>query len=281
MTVEPTGPTEDRPPVGQPLVTSRHARPAAGRAPDGAPGRRAGDPPADEVAPEPPPVRHQLRGRTVLVTGASSELGAAFCEAFAGAGARVLLVDPELEALRARAADLPADRAMVLRCDLGSAGEVRAVGDFLDRADVQLDAVVHAARVVGDGPALGAPIEDLDEHYLIEVRGPTLLMQAIGGRLGPGARVVFPDGPEVAGAGMDTGTQQAVARAARRQLVARLREELAECGAVVVAAGWTDDSGTDGVAAGVVRLVLDGVDADVLDVTLQVRGPHGAETTRR
>jgi NAD(P)-dependent dehydrogenase (short-subunit alcohol dehydrogenase family) len=279
MTVEPSGPTEDRPPVGQPLVTSRRTRTARG-APEGVEGRRADD--ASPSRPDGDGVQHQLRGRTVLVTGASSELGAAFCEAFAGAGARVVLVDPELEALRTRAADLPADRAMVLRCDLGSAGEVRAVGEFLDRADVQLDAVVHAARVAGDGPALGAPIEDLDERYLIEVRGPTLLMQALGARLGPGARVVFPDGPEVTGRSReDTGTQQAVVRAARRQLVARLRTELAERDAVVVAAGWTEDSGTEGVAAGVVRLVLDGADADVLDVTLQARDPHGAETARQ
>lgn len=265
---------DDRPPVGEPLVASRRPRARGPHDPRlGEPGGDAGAP-AEVAAPveaEPPP----FAGSSVLVTGATSELGIAFAAAFAEAGAEIHLLDDDLIALREVAAELPgSSRALVLCCDLGSVEQIRSVGDFLERAEAAPDIVIHAAQVREPGTALGSPIEDLDEHYLIGVRGPTVLLQAIVAQLSPGSTVVFAD-RAVSADPVDA--HGAVVDAARLRLIDALRAELLERAVTVMTARWTTDTPPVEVAGRVVAAMAQNRHSDLLEVTLQARAaaPEG------
>jgi NADP-dependent 3-hydroxy acid dehydrogenase YdfG len=93
-----------------------------------------------------------LDGRAVLVTGASSGIGAATAQAVVAAGGRVALLARRADALAELAADL-GSAAVHLSCDITSE---QAVSAAVDDAAAQLgggmDAVVNAAGVFTVGP---------------------------------------------------------------------------------------------------------------------------------
>jgi NAD(P)-dependent dehydrogenase (short-subunit alcohol dehydrogenase family) len=66
-----------------------------------------------------------LHGRLAVVTGASSGIGAALSEAFAGCGARVALVARRQERLVELASRLGADRALAVQADVADFEQVR------------------------------------------------------------------------------------------------------------------------------------------------------------
>src|SRR3712207_1267995 len=92
---------------------------------------------------------------TVLVTGASSGIGAATLRAFVEEGARVAAAGRSTERLAsARASTVEPDRVTVLAADLGQPGAGRAlVADAL-AALGHLDVVVNNAGIAIDAPVL-------------------------------------------------------------------------------------------------------------------------------
>lgn len=72
-----------------------------------------------------------LRGRTVIVTGGASGIGAAFVRAFAENGARVAFLDLEQDAGAALAGELG---QMFVRCDLTDIAALRAALDTIRAA---------------------------------------------------------------------------------------------------------------------------------------------------
>lgn len=95
----------------------------------------------------------QLQGKTAIVTGGASGIGAEIARAFAREGAAVCVADINLEAAHRLAADLGgAARAMAVRLDV------------TDEADVQRGVDVAAARLGGiDILVSNAGIQHLDE----------------------------------------------------------------------------------------------------------------------
>lgn len=181
----------DRPPVGEPLVVSRRnpaARPAGVEAVD-----PAGDS-ASSIGPDPlterrPEHRPALDGLVALVTGAAGELGTALAWELVDRGARVLLVDEDLDDLLDLTDALAFGRAVALRCDLRSESDVSAVCGFVSRA-AKVDVVVH----VGGGGAgdVGSDVASaLDHRYRSEIRGPLALIEGLGSALGSAPRVLL------------------------------------------------------------------------------------------
>lgn len=88
------------------------------------------------------------RGRTALVTGASSGLGADFARHLAAAGAHLVLVARRAEALDALAADLRAHHGVtvdVVALDLGAPGAPEALHAEVRRRGRQVDVLVNNA----------------------------------------------------------------------------------------------------------------------------------------
>ena len=92
-------------------------------------------------------------GRTIIVTGANSGLGAATARALAGAGAQVIMACRD--EVKARAvADTIGDRAQVRRLDLADLASVREFADSVERADVLINnagVMVVPLRRTADG----------------------------------------------------------------------------------------------------------------------------------
>ena len=127
------------------------------------------------------------------MTGAGGLLGASVAAELARRGARICLLGRSMHDLRATAAALPPTaHTALLRCDLTSAGDVGSAADFVDRLGAPVDVLVHAAGVRSTATVATGSLESLDEHYLLNVRGPYLLTQRLLGSLASSAgHVVF------------------------------------------------------------------------------------------
>ena len=99
----------------------------------------------------------RLDGRTAVVTGASSGLGARFGAVLAEAGATVILTARRVDRLDAIAAQIPG--AISVAGDVSSEAHLAAVvATALDRTG-RLDIVVNNAGVSDPGPAEDEPLE--------------------------------------------------------------------------------------------------------------------------
>ncbi|BCB76431.1 3-hydroxybutyrate dehydrogenase [Phytohabitans flavus] len=111
-----------------------------------------------------------LSGRTALVTGAASGIGAACARAFAAAGARVVLVDRD-------------ERVHDVAADLGGSGEGLVV-DLTDLArlaelDVSADILVNNAGIQHVAPVEQFPPETFHRMLTLMVEAPFLLIQRL------------------------------------------------------------------------------------------------------
>src|SRR3954449_6896635 len=91
-------------------------------------------------------------GQVALVTGAASGMGLATAQAFAEAGAAVVLADFKEEAVRAAARELVAagHTAIAVRCDVSDDAQVAAMVDRIVAEFGRLDAAFNNA---GSWPA--------------------------------------------------------------------------------------------------------------------------------
>ncbi|SFN65131.1 3-oxoacyl-[acyl-carrier protein] reductase [Roseovarius lutimaris] len=86
----------------------------------------------------------RLNGKTALVTGAASGFGKGIAETFAREGARVAILDLNLEGARAVADEIGKD-AIAIRCDVSDGADVAAAVAEAHTAFDRLDIVVNNA----------------------------------------------------------------------------------------------------------------------------------------
>ena len=119
----------------------------------------------------------EVNDRVVIVTGASSGIGAAFARLAAGEGARLVLAARRTERLEALAAELPG--ALAVTTDLRDPGQVRrlvaAAADACGRVDVLVNNAGQGMHV----PVEEARLEDLQAIVELNLYGPLVAMQAV------------------------------------------------------------------------------------------------------
>ncbi|KQY82358.1 SDR family NAD(P)-dependent oxidoreductase [Pelomonas sp. Root1444] len=117
-----------------------------------------------------------ISGQAALVTGAGSGLGEAVARALAAQSARVALLDINEAGAQRVAADIGADRALALRCDITDAASVTAA---LDAAEAAFGPARILMNIAGIGTAkrivqrdgLPAPLEDFERVVRINLIG--------------------------------------------------------------------------------------------------------------
>lgn len=113
-----------------------------------------------------------LAGRTAMVTGASSGLGAHFARLLAGHGAAVAVAARRLDRVEALANEITAagGQALALALDVADA---HAIGPALDTVEARLGPLaimVNNAGVGGEGLALDLSIEEIDNIFAVNLR---------------------------------------------------------------------------------------------------------------
>jgi NAD(P)-dependent dehydrogenase (short-subunit alcohol dehydrogenase family) len=113
-------------------------------------------------------------GKVALVTGAAAGMGLATAQAFAEAGAAVVLADFKEDAVKAAAEKLKAEghKALAIRCDVSDDVQVKAM---VDRAVVEfgrLDAAFNNAGIMAHvAPTADSSPEDWDRVIGVNLRG--------------------------------------------------------------------------------------------------------------
>ena len=119
----------------------------------------------------PPP----LEGRRAVVTGAGRGIGAAIAQRFAAAGARVALLDRDIEAARTVAASIG---GLAFEVDLADASATRMITRTAIDTLGGLDVLVNNAGILHMAPLLDISVDDWDRTFDVNVRSMLLTMQA-------------------------------------------------------------------------------------------------------
>ncbi len=229
---------------------------------------------AAEVSPTVGADTRPLAGKLAVVTGATGLLGATVAAELVGRGARVCLMGRSITELR-ETARLCGGATAMLRCDLASADDVTAAADFVDRIGVPVDVLVHAAGVRSSATVSDGTLESLDEHYLLNVRGPYLLTQRLLGSLGAArGQVVFfasSSRPDLMVDLRGGDAHHAISTAALVAFARELRAEAAPAGVRVLTVDAEVDLGADDdgdeLLAALASQVIDALGSPRLDVT--------------
>jgi len=128
-----------------------------------------------------------ISGQAALVTGAGSGLGEAVARALAAAGARVALLDINEASAQRVAADIGADRALALRCDIADAASATAALDAAAAAHGPARVLMNIAGVGGakrviqrDGSP--APLDDFERTLRINLVGTYNMVRLFAAR---------------------------------------------------------------------------------------------------
>ena len=126
-----------------------------------------------------------LSNRTILVTGASSGLGAHFARTFARHGASVVIAARRADRLSALESDIRAagGKALAVGMDVSDLASTRAAFDAADAAFGGVDSVVANAGVNSEGRALDLSADELDALMSVNVKGVFLTAQEAGRRM--------------------------------------------------------------------------------------------------
>ncbi len=134
-----------------------------------------------------------LRGRTVILTGASSGIGVATAQALGAAGAKVVLVGRDEKRLARCAEDLGAAGAACHSVSIDITDDQaadRIVAEAMRRFG-SIDGLVHNAGIFEHRPFLETPVEVLDAQYRTNLRAPYVLTRAAVEHMPRGSTIVF------------------------------------------------------------------------------------------
>lgn len=120
-----------------------------------------------------------IKGRSILVTGASSGIGAHFAKILAHGGARIALAARRLDRLEELRDDLAANGADVIAIPMDVTDEASTISayDAVQSAFGRVDSVIANAGVNVHGNVLDMDISDFDDVVAANLRGVFLTLR--------------------------------------------------------------------------------------------------------
>jgi 3-oxoacyl-[acyl-carrier protein] reductase len=118
-----------------------------------------------------------LAGKTAVVTGAASGIGAACASALAAEGAHVVLADLDGDAAEAAAAEIERD-CVAVQVDVTSADDCRRLAEAATGRWQRLDVLVTCAGIFSATPFDRITPEEWDQVQAVNLRGTFLSCQA-------------------------------------------------------------------------------------------------------
>jgi len=170
-----------------------------------------------------------LDGKVVLITGASSGVGAAASKAFARAGADVALVARDEEALERAAGPVRAlgRRALVLPADVSDAAAVEEAVGRCERELGRLDVVVPNAAATIYGRFEDVPARDSERVMAVTYTGAVNVVRAALPALTRSSGAIVATGSLMSKLPLPGWSSYAAAKHALRGFLGTLRVELA------------------------------------------------------
>jgi NAD(P)-dependent dehydrogenase (short-subunit alcohol dehydrogenase family) len=135
----------------------------------------------------------QLAGKPVIVTGASSGIGAATAKALGHAGASVVLAGRDEDRLRAarEAVEAAGGKAHVVQAELTDIAAAEGVVAEAVEAFGSLYGIVHSASVFDPRPLEETTPESAEEQWLANVAAPLFMTRAALPHLAEQSSIVF------------------------------------------------------------------------------------------
>ena len=119
----------------------------------------------------------RLQGKTAIVTGGASGFGAGIARAFAREGARVAVVDLNIEGAETLAAEIG---GFAIACDVSRGASVAAMVADVDDAFGTPDVVVNNAGITHQpGPLETISEEDFDRVFAVNAKSVYLIARAL------------------------------------------------------------------------------------------------------
>jgi D-threitol dehydrogenase (NAD+) len=119
-----------------------------------------------------------IAGKTAVITGAASGIGAAIVDAFASKGVRVALLDVNLQAAADKAETLP--DAIAIACDVTKPDSIDAAIAAVISAFGRIDILVNSAGIADLAPCEDISLSSWQRTLDINLTGSFLVAQAVG-----------------------------------------------------------------------------------------------------
>jgi NAD(P)-dependent dehydrogenase (short-subunit alcohol dehydrogenase family) len=131
------------------------------------------------------PLQINLTGRTALVTGASSGLGARFAKVLSAQGARVVLAARRIERLQALAQEIAAagGQAHAVAMDVTDAASIAAAVAQAESEAGPIDILINNSGVSTTQRLVDVTPQDFDFVFDTNLRGAFFVAQAVGRRM--------------------------------------------------------------------------------------------------
>ncbi|TGQ64034.1 SDR family oxidoreductase [Mesorhizobium sp. M00.F.Ca.ET.186.01.1.1] len=112
-----------------------------------------------------------IKGKVVVITGASSGLGEAAARLLAKEGAKLVLGARRLDRLEALAAELSLGKDAILRTDVTKVDEIRRLVDHAVEMHGRVDVIINNAGLMPHSPLERGKVEDWDRMIDVNIKG--------------------------------------------------------------------------------------------------------------